>query len=110
MSIFKDNNEVIDLNEGFYVSYNPNPCSKISMAIPSFASNDGSDETALVNKKTGHFLVLNGDFRHILLKAKDVKDVVDLFNKKHDSHRSLFSDGEMKLMDENLELANRDLK
>ena len=53
-------NNLILRGKGFYISYNPVAGSSIS----SWASDNGSVETALVNKSAKHtYLILNGDFR-----------------------------------------------
>jgi hypothetical protein len=49
-------NTVLD-GEGFYISYNSNPCSSLGF----FGSDNHSAETALC--KDGKFFILNGDYR-----------------------------------------------
>ena len=52
-------NEVLE-GKGFHISYNASPC----VGMSSWASDGGSDETALVNHKGKRvFYILNGDFR-----------------------------------------------
>lgn len=50
----------------FFISYNPYPC----IHTP-FASDDNSDETALVDKNGYKYYILNGDFRKQYEKLVD---------------------------------------
>ena len=54
-------NYVLD-GDGFFISYQPNPC---PMGVTFFASDNYSDETALVvpSDSKNKWRILNGDFR-----------------------------------------------
>jgi hypothetical protein len=80
------NNEVLDVENGCYVSYNANP----GMGISMWASDDG-EETAIVIRVNGErvFKILNGDFREKCLEIVNngggEKELLELYNKN--SHR-----------------------
>ena len=76
-----ERNSVLDSKEGFYISYNINP----GMGFSLFASDNNSEETALVQKKRRPYSrVLNGDFRKNYEKIIDKgwKVCLAFYNKK----------------------------
>lgn len=81
-------NEILDCDT-FYISYNPEP---IFDDIPMFNSDKESDETALYNRKTNIWYILNGDFRKAYLKVykKGFKACLAVY-KKNIKKRSSFS-------------------
>lgn len=56
---FKNNgsNQVLNIEDGVYISFNPAPCQNMGF----LKSDEGSSETALYID--GEFYILNGDFR-----------------------------------------------
>ncbi len=61
-------NSVLEGDKDFYISYNIRPGGGFSL----FASDNNSEETALVNSKSKiQFRILNGDFR------KDYEKIID---------------------------------
>ena len=70
--------------DGFYVSYNSNPCD----GIPCFKSDTGGAETALCYG--GEFKILNGDFRndYETLAPQGLISCLEFYNKKKDKNGS----------------------
>jgi len=91
---FKQNygvgNEVLE-GDGFFISYNPNPGVGFSL----FASDKGSDETALVKEDdpNNKYRILNGDYRKEYKKLVlcGFKACVDFYNKQCEKHGSTWS-------------------
>lgn len=77
--------------DGFYISYNANPqwvTGGLAFVGSMFASDDGSDETALC--RNNEFLILNGDFRadYEPLVAQGYEACRAFFEEKKASHGS----------------------
>lgn len=53
------NNSILE-GDGFFISFLP-ANNGLNQLMPGFASDDGSDETAII--KDGNYYILNGDFR-----------------------------------------------
>lgn len=79
-------NELLNGN-GFFISYNPNPCSEIE----AWHSDNKSAETALVYK--GRYYILNGDFRKQYLEVYEqgIEKCLEIF-KQNEAHKSSWSD------------------
>lgn len=79
-------NMVLD-GDGFYISYNPSPCSLISM----FRSDTGGAETALCVTEREYY-ILNGDFRKEYEEAfPDLQECQEVYEKLKGEYRSSWS-------------------
>lgn len=88
---FLTTNYVLDVNEKYFLSYNPCPGGGITV----FASDDNGPETAIVDQENGKYYILNGDFRKTyvnLLKKGGIKACLD-FYKLHEGDQSTWSTG-----------------
>jgi hypothetical protein len=83
-------NQVLEISEDCYVSYNPAPC----FDIGGFGSDDGQPETALVLQK--EFYILNGDFRQQYIEAASggKNSCLEVYRKHKHIHRSSWSTDE----------------
>ena len=82
-------NQVLD-GKGFHISYNASP----GVGVGMWGSDDGSDETALVNHKGKRiYYILNGDFRkdYEKLVKKGYKACKEFYNNNKEKFDSSWS-------------------
>lgn len=74
--------------DGFYISYNPDPCA----GIPFLKSDNGCDETALFD---GKYKILNGDFRedYERLAPQGLESCLKFYDKMKEKYDSSWTTG-----------------
>jgi hypothetical protein len=88
-------NEILEISENFYISYNPNPAagSEIVAAIDLVLGDTrGSEETAILTNRKYYILIGNWKDQYALAAQEDEDACVALYLANARTHKSDYSD------------------